>query len=84
MTPLRTDARLYWQASRSHRYSLLFALPLLLLYELLEAVAPVRTAGGTIRNGADVLLTGLFTWLLGPRGPLVVMALVIGVALLLA
>jgi hypothetical protein len=34
-----------------------------------------------VRNGADVLLTGLFSWLLGPRGPLVFMALVIGGAL---
>jgi hypothetical protein len=54
---------------------------LLLLYELLEAIAPVRVAGGVVRNGADVLLTGLFTWLLGPRGPMVFMALVIGGAL---
>ena len=62
----------------------MFALPLLLAYELLEAIAPVRAggaAGGTIRNGADVLLTDLFTWMLGPRGPLVFMALVIGFAL---
>ena len=73
----------YWAESRSHRYSLLFALPLLLLYELLEAVAPVHMAGGVVRNGADVLLTGLFTALLGPRGPLVFMALVIGGALVL-
>jgi hypothetical protein len=51
------------------------------VYELLEAIAPVRAAGGTIRNGADVLLTDLFTWMLGPRGPLVFMALVIGFAL---
>jgi CAAX amino terminal protease family. len=71
----------YWEASRSHRYSLLFALPLLLLYELLEAVSPVRMAGGVVRNGADVLMTGLFTALLGPRGPLVFMAGVIGIAL---
>lgn len=75
--------RAYWRESRSHRYSLLFALPLLLLYELLEAIAPVRAAGGTLRNGADVLLTGFFTALLGPRGPLVFMALVIGGAILL-
>ena len=54
---------------------------MLLLYELLEAVAPVRVAGGVVRNGADVLLTGLFSWMLGPRGPLVFMALVIGGAL---
>jgi hypothetical protein len=60
---------------------LLFALPLLLLYELLEVVSPVRASGGIVRNGADVLLTGLFSWMLGPRGPLVFMALVIGGAL---
>jgi hypothetical protein len=74
----------YFEQSRSHRYSLLFALPLLLAYEILEAVAPVRSAGGVIRNGADVILTGLFTAVLGPRGPLVFMALVIGGALILA
>ena len=71
----------YWRSSRSHRYSLLFALPLLLLYELLEAVSPVRVQGGVIRNGADVVLTSFFTWLLGPRGPLVFMTLVIGISL---
>ena len=49
-----------------------------MLYELLQAVAPVRVAGGVVRNGADVLLTSLFTWLLGARGPMVFMALVIG------
>jgi hypothetical protein len=76
-------ARSYWEESRSHRYSLLFALPLLLLYEALEVVAPVRSAGGVVRNGADVILTGLFTAALGPRGPLVFMALVIGGALVL-
>ena len=81
MATLRADARAYWAASRSHRYSLLFALPLLVVYELLEAVAPVRAGGGVVRNGADVILTGLFTWMLGPRGPLVFMALVIGISL---
>ena len=54
---------------------------MLLLYELLELIAPIRVAGGVVRNGADVLLTGLFSWMLGPRGPLVFMALVIGGAL---
>ncbi|HEV7993336.1 MAG TPA: CPBP family intramembrane glutamic endopeptidase [Gemmatimonadaceae bacterium] len=78
---LRAQARDYWATSRSHRHSLLFALPLLLLYELLEVVAPIRASGGVVRNGADVLLTGLFSWMLGPRGPLVFMALVIGGAL---
>jgi hypothetical protein len=78
---VRAQARDYWSTSRSHRHSLLFALPLLLLYELLEAVSPVRASGGIVRNGADVLLTGVFSWMLGPRGPLVFMALVIGGAL---
>jgi hypothetical protein len=78
---IRAQAREYWTSSRSHRYSLLFAMPLLLLYELLEAVSPVRASGGIVRNGADVLLTGIFSWMLGPRGPLVFMAIVIGGAL---
>jgi hypothetical protein len=76
-------ARTYWEESRSHRYSLVFALPLLLTYELLEALAPVRLQGGVVRNGADVLLTGLFTAIFGLRGPMVFMALVIGGAVVL-
>jgi hypothetical protein len=80
-TSLRSDVRSYWATTRSHRYSLLFALPLLFVYELLEAVAPMHAAGGVVRNGADVVLTSLFTWMLGPRGPLAFMALVIGVSL---
>lgn len=79
--PSLGGSRSYWQLSRSHRYSLIFALPLLVLYELLEAVSPVRAQGGVIRNGADVVLTSLFTLLFGVRGPLVFMAVVIGVAL---
>jgi hypothetical protein len=82
-TLIGAGARSYWEESRSHRYSLLFALPLLLLYEALEVVAPIRSAGGVVRNGADVILTGLFTAALGPRGPMVFMALVIGGALVL-
>lgn len=74
-------SRSYWQLSRSHRYSLVFALPLLVAYEVLEAVSPVRAQGGVIRNGADVVLTSLFTLMFGVRGPLVFMALVIGVSL---
>ena len=40
----------------------------------------MRAGEGVIRNGADVMLTGLFSWLLGPRGPMVFMAVVIGVS----
>lgn len=81
--PRLEAARSYWHTTRAHRYSLLFAMPLLIAYELLEAFVPVRQAGGIVRNGADVLLTTLFVWLLGPRGPLLFMALVIAVAVAL-
>ena len=80
-TPALGGPKSYWQLSRSHRYSLIFALPLLVFYELLEAVSPVRAQGGVIRNGADVVLTSLFTLVFGVRGPLVFMGLVIGVSL---
>jgi hypothetical protein len=67
----------YWAASRSPRYSLLFALPLLLAYEALAVARPVRVGGGAeLRNGADVLLREASYALLGPWGPSVVMALV--------
>lgn len=73
----------YWAASRSHRYSLLFALPLLLLYEGLAVARPVHAGGGEIRNGADVLLREASRALLGPWGPLTVMALVVVVCVVL-
>ena len=61
--------RAYWQDSRAPRYSLLFALPLFILYQVLEAMAP-PDAGGGLRNGADVILQTLFTRIAGNRGPL--------------
>lgn len=57
----------YWRLSRSPRYSLLFALPLLVLYELL-AFALSRDAIVGVRNGADVLLKSLFVALGGRWG----------------
>lgn len=74
-----TWSRSYWRQSRSHRYSLLFAVPLLVLYEVMAAVLG-HGEPQAIRNGADVLLKTLFITLLGPRGPLVFGALLIGVA----
>ncbi|MGH7607742.1 MAG: CPBP family intramembrane glutamic endopeptidase [Gemmatimonadales bacterium] len=78
----------YWQASRAPRYSLLFALPLLILYELLAAAAPAIPAathaaggGGGVRNGADVLLQMVFVWIAGPWGPPLFMLLLIGAGL---
>jgi membrane protease YdiL (CAAX protease family) len=74
----------YWEASRAHRYSLLFALPLLLLYEFLAAVLTRDPTGGSgVRNGADVLLKDLFFAVLGARGPLLFMAVVVAVSVAL-
>src|SRR5256885_15306861 len=62
----------YWQASRAPRYSLLFALPLLVFYQVLA----VRLAAGprSVRNGADVILQSVFTAVAGRWGPLPFMA----------
>src|SRR5256885_16524592 len=61
----------YWQASRAPRYSLSFALPLLLFYQVLA----VLVAHGTrsVRNGADVILQSLFVAVAGSWGPPVFM-----------
>lgn len=72
--------RSYWRQSRAHRYSLLFALPLLVAYEVLAAVLG-HGETQAIRNGADVLLKSAFIALLGASGPLVFGALLIGVSL---
>lgn len=63
----------YFAASRAPRYSYLFALPLLVLYELLAA--GLQPGPGGIRNGADVILKSLVASVAGPRGPLVVAVL---------
>lgn len=68
----------YWQASRAHRYSLLFALPLLILYEVLAALLSRDPSGG-VRNGADVLIRSVFILMAGSRGPLLFGVCLIGV-----
>ena len=68
--------RAYGQASRSPRYSLLFALPLILFYQVLAAAVPPGPEGG-VRNGADVLLQAVFIWLAGSWGPRLFMACLI-------
>ncbi|MGH7690678.1 MAG: CPBP family intramembrane glutamic endopeptidase [Gemmatimonadaceae bacterium] len=73
----------YWIASRSSRYSLLFALPLLLFYEGLVVARPARVGDAQIRNGADVLLHQLSYALLGPWGPPALMAAVMLVCVVL-
>ncbi len=67
----------YWRAARTPRYSLLFALPLLVLYETLAAVLPVSETHG-VRNGADVILKSLFVFIAGPRGPLLFGVVLVG------
>jgi len=69
----------YWQTSRAPRYSLSFALPLLLFYQVLA----VLLAHGTrsVRNGADVILQSLFVAVAGSWGPLVFMVCLMGVGL---
>jgi membrane protease YdiL (CAAX protease family) len=51
--------RRYFENTRTHTYSLLFALPLLVLYEV-GAMMIAGRAGG-MRNGADVLLRTLLS-----------------------
>jgi membrane protease YdiL (CAAX protease family) len=59
--------RAYWVAAREARYSVLFALPLLLLYEGLS-FGMTRSAFAGVRNGADVLLKTAFIALGGRHG----------------
>src|SRR5256885_13542190 len=57
----------YWQVSRAPRYSLLFALPLLLFYQVLAVL--LAHGERSVRNGADVILQALFTAVAGGPGP---------------
>lgn len=70
--------RTYLAESRAPRYSLLFAVPLLLAYELLAW--SLGGEAGSVRNGADVLLKWMFQGLGGPRGLLLFNLLLAGVA----
>ena len=69
--------REYLRRSRAPRYSLVFALPLLVLYEGFSAAL---TGSGTdgVRNGADVLLKTLFLSLGGREGLYVFGAALLG------
>ena len=51
--------RTYFDTTRTHTYSLLFALPLLVLYEL--GAMLIGSGAGGMRNGADVLLRTLLS-----------------------
>ena len=69
----------YWEASRAHRHSLLFALPLLLAYEALATVLAAPTGG--LRNGADVILRSLVGALAGQYEALAFAIVVIGTSI---
>src|SRR5205823_13379957 len=69
----------YWQTSRAPRYSLSFALPLLLFYQVRAVLLAHDTR--SVRNGADVSLQSLFVAVAGSWGPLVFMVCLIGVGL---
>src|SRR2546423_15589094 len=71
--------RTYWQASRAPRYSLLFVSPLLIIYQILAALAPPGPGGVGVRNGADVVLESVFMWLAGVWGPRLFMVCLIAV-----
>ena len=69
--------RKYFQASRAPRYSLLFALPLLVCYELLAAALTGPGARLQVRNGADVILRELAYTSMGVNGPTILMGAII-------
>ena len=73
MTP-----QIYFAESREPRYSLLFALPLLVLYEGLSAALSGSHLAG-VRNGADVLLKTLFVTVGGRGGLLAFGVAVVGI-----
>lgn len=81
--PLPATRKSYWHTSRSPRYSLLFALPLLAAYEALAVIVNRDLTGG-LRNGADVLLKSAFVQLAGARGPLLFGVLLVGGLLVVA
>lgn len=67
----------YWRLARAPRYSVGFALPLLVAYESLAFVLSRLDVTG-VRNGADVLLKSLFLSLGGRTGLAVFGAVLIG------
>ncbi len=70
----------YWRLSRAPRYSLLFALPLLVGYQLLVAFAS-SGPHASLRNGADVMLQSVFVAIAGRWGPIAFLGCVIGAGL---
>jgi hypothetical protein len=72
----------YLNRSRAARYSILFALPLLVLYEASSLLLNGSPIAG-VRNGADVMMKSLFVGLGGRSGLLVFDGLLLGTGALL-
>ena len=71
----------YWSKSRAPRYSLIFALPLFVLYEGLAAAYSGEPGVQSVRNAADVLLKTPFFLFTGTRGSLAFFATVAAVSI---
>lgn len=71
----------YFQLSRAPRYSVVFALPLLIGYEGLAAMLSGPRSASQVRNGADVLLKEAFIAAAGRNGPLIFIAAVVGIGI---
>ncbi|MGH7538792.1 MAG: CPBP family intramembrane glutamic endopeptidase [Gemmatimonadales bacterium] len=54
------------------------ALPLFVVYHVLLTLEP-QSPGGSLRNGADVILQALFARVAGARGPLLLLVCLVGV-----
>lgn len=78
--PVPPTLAAYWSASRAPRYSVLFALPLLLAYEAMASFLPARH-GTELRNGADVMLREFFALAGQQYAPLLFGLTVIGAGL---
>jgi len=79
----RSALRGYWAKTRAPRYSLIFALPLFLLYEALAAAYAGTPGVQSVRNAADVLLKTPFFLFSGTGGSAAFFATVIAVAVFL-
>ena len=77
--PVTSTASAYWEKSRAPRYSLLFALPLLLLYEGLAAALTGAPGTAGVRNAADVVLKTPFVFMSGTRGSLAFFATIVAI-----
>src|SRR2546426_2513528 len=74
--PTLTTRTSYWQVSVARASGLLFAIPLLVFYQVLALL--LAHGEHSIRNGADVILQALFTAAAGAWGPPLFMVCLIG------